>query len=166
MKLGAESTILFQFEEGKLALSRVLSLLRCSLRSPASGTATKRYLRLGNIFDRENTIFQTYARPGRTACRVFSCAHLSLRRSRELASARCFNEGTQTLEASHAIFGDQNGSGLAWNSPPCLLCRCCCCNRPVRAPVIFSASPQITGTSRTLPCRRGHTERLRSARKS
>src|ERR1700730_9004914 len=22
----------------------------------------------------------------------------------------------QTLEASHAIFGDQNGSGLAWNS--------------------------------------------------
>ena len=56
MKLGAESTILFQFEEGKLALSRVLSLLRCSLRSPASDTATKRYLRLGNISDRENTI--------------------------------------------------------------------------------------------------------------
>ena len=37
-------------------------------------------------------------------------------------------------------------------APPCLLCRCCCCNRPVRAPVIFSASPQIMGTSRTPPC--------------
>ena len=43
------------------------------------GIVTKRYFHLGNISDRENTVLQRYARPGRTACRVFSCTELSCR---------------------------------------------------------------------------------------
>jgi hypothetical protein len=80
-------------------MSRFPSLL---CEAAMTGTATKRYLLLRNISDMKNTILQRYVRPGRAACRVFSCARLgkqvSSRRNRLLASARCLNEEIQLHE--------------------------------------------------------------------
>src|ERR1700732_4430761 len=59
----------------------------------------------------------------------------------------------RSQEASHAIFEDQNGSGLGLDSPPdCLISLCYCRDRPVRVPVIFSASPHFSATSCAPPC--------------
>jgi hypothetical protein len=137
-------------------LSRVLSLLRCSLRSPAGGTATKRYLRLGNISDRENTISSKRMRDpdaqraGSFHARISACAAVASLHLRvvSMKEHKHWKQAMQFLEIKMA-------AGCLEFAPPCLLCRCCCCNRPVRAAVIFSASPHFTDASCTalyFPC--------------
>jgi hypothetical protein len=81
------------------------------LRSPASGTATKRYLRLGNISDRENTIIpkiyeaRTHSVPGFfmrariSACVAVASLHLRVVSMKEHNSTRAdFTKQTQRVK--------------------------------------------------------------------
>jgi hypothetical protein len=105
----------------------------CSV--PSLPDSTKRYLHLRNIRDRENTNIENYVRPGRAACRVFSCVHLG----KKMLPPRKLQNSEQAMQ-----FWISKWQRLRLESAPdCLLSPCYSSDPALFARLLFFSQVQI-----------------------
>ena len=111
--------------------------------------ATKFYLNLRNISDREIAIVTELGEPGRAACRVFSCAHLSKGRAYKVTLDYACRRYTGN---SHAILEIKMTAGYfgITCTPPVSLCFSSDPSLFVR--LLFSSQVRILWALLARPC--------------